>query len=105
MKRNELEFLGFKIKKHGDAYWFVLKYKNHLFITNDNFYNNYKDKWHIGYENTKHKNEDTFWFNNNIKNGEDFMNVFKALTGKEHPSWKGIGLLKCEKCGKYDASM
>lgn len=24
---------------------------------------------------------------------------------KEHPSWRGIGLLRCRYCGKYNASM
>lgn len=41
------------------------------------------------------------WLNNT--SAEDKARNEEIL--KEHPSWRGIGLLKCRYCGKYNASM
>ena len=81
MKEEELIQLGFKKKKSGNDYWYELRYRKHIFLTNDTIRNNRKDKWFIGY--CPSKTEDTFWFNDNLKEQGMFPIIFHLLTGKE----------------------
>lgn len=85
MTRKELIQLGFKMKgTRIEGYWYELKFKEHSFITCDNLFNKGKDKWNIGYLNTKNKEyEDYFWFNNKLLIAGSFTAIFFVLTGKE----------------------
>ena len=80
MTKEELVELGFKIKKSNGEYWYELKYKHHLFLTNDTLNNRRKDQWFIGYQNIE-QNED-FWFNQNLSTVDCFTTVFFVLIGK-----------------------
>lgn len=79
MTEKELINMGFKKKKSDSDYWFVLKMRKHVFITNDTLCNNKKDKWIIGYQ--TNGMEDMFWFNNNLKDAGAFKIIFHVLTG------------------------
>lgn len=79
MKANELLQLGFKPIKEDEFKWFELHMGNHHFITCDNSYNEGKDNWNVGYS---FKDEDSFWFNNRLKDVGEFKTVFHVLTGK-----------------------
>lgn len=82
MTEQALQLNGFKKKKSGSEYWFELNIRNHKFVTNDNLYNNNKDKWHIGYQNTKEM-EELFWFNCKLIFDVEFKTMFRILTGIE----------------------
>lgn len=83
MKEQDLINMGFKKKVLDTDHWYELKCKNHVFITNDTMRNNGKDKWFIGYEDSRHKNYDTFWFNGRLTEETVFRIIFHVLTGIE----------------------
>jgi hypothetical protein len=79
MTEQELINNGFKKRAYGDSYWFELKIRNHLFLTNDTYGAKKKDEWHIGYQDTKQS--EVFWFNRNLTNDTEFKMIFHLLTG------------------------
>ncbi len=83
MTEQDLIHMGFKKKTLDSEYWYELKCKEHIFISNDTSYNNRKDDWMIGYQNSKEKNTDTFWFNENLSEEAVFKIVFHLLAGIE----------------------
>ncbi len=84
MKAEELKLLGFKKVIMDDDYWFEFRTGKHLFLTNDTSKNNRRDYWYIGYENDKEKNMDIYWFNEKLKEPNQFKSVFQILTGREY---------------------
>lgn len=81
MRSKELLEIGFQKEEFNGGTWYELKIGNHIFITNDSYFNKGKDTWHIGYEDAKTKAQ--FWFGNRLKDIGQFKMVYRMITGKE----------------------
>lgn len=81
MTEQQLINMGFKKQLFQGEYWFELKMRSHVFITNDRFGAKKNGDWFVGYQNNRTSEE--FWFNRNLNGAGEFRILFHVLTGCE----------------------